>query len=198
MRQADIARNTKETQIQISINLDGKGSFDGNTGVGFLDHMLELFSHHGRFDMNIYAKGDIQVDAHHTVEDVGITLGKAFAEALGDMRGITRYGSFLLPMDESLVLVALDFSGRPHLTYGLKIPAQRVGDFDSELAQEFFLGFCRAAGLTLHLKQLEGANSHHIIEAAFKGFGRALRQAVAVDLSSADEIPSTKGMLKNL
>lgn len=198
MRQADITRNTKETQIKIAINLDGKGTLDGKTGVGFLDHMLELLAHHGRFDMNIYAKGDVQVDFHHTVEDVGITLGKAFTEALGDMRGITRYGSFILPMDESLVLVSLDFSGRPHLAYDLQIPAQKVGDFDTELVQEFFLGFCRAAGLTLHLKQLAGDNSHHIIEAAFKGFGRALKQAVAIDPSSADEIPSTKGMLKNL
>lgn len=198
MRCSEIIRNTKETQIKVAINLDGRGRFEGGTGIGFLDHMLELVSHHGRFDVDISAKGDTQVDFHHTVEDVGITLGKAFAEALGDMRGIMRYGSSLLPMDESLVLASLDFSGRPHLEYCLQIPAQKVGDFDTELVREFFLGFCRSAGVTLHLRQLAGENSHHIIEAAFKGFGRALRQAVAIDALSPDEIPSTKGMLKNL
>lgn len=198
MRRSEVIRNTKETQIKLTLELDGRGRFEGATGVGFLDHMLALMAHHGRFDVEIHAKGDTHVDFHHTVEDVGIALGQAVAQALGDMRGITRYGNFLLPMDESLVLVALDFSGRPHLGCDLQIPAQKVGDFDTELVREFFLGFCRSAAVTLHLKQLAGENSHHIIEAAFKGFGRAMRQAAAIDAFAPDDIPSTKGMLKNL
>lgn len=198
MRKAEITRNTNETQIKISLSLDGTGAFESKTGVGFMDHMLEVMSRHGRFDLAIEAAGDVAVDFHHLVEDMGITLGKAFSDALGDMRGITRYGSFLLPMDEALVMVALDFSGRPYLNYDLHIPSAKVGEFDTELAEEFFLGFCRSAGLTLHLKQLAGTNSHHILEAAFKGFGRALREAVTIGGAFADEIPSTKGMLKNI
>lgn len=195
MRKTETARNTGETQIKISLNLDGTGIYDGESNLGFLNHMLELMTRHGRFDLNINATGDTEVDLHHITEDTGITLGKAFSAALGDMRGITRYGSFMLPMDESLVLVAIDYSGRPHLSYDLHIPSPKVGDFDTELVEEFFLGFCRSAGMTLHLKQLAGENSHHIIEAAFKGFGRALKQAVTIDTAFADEIPSTKGTL---
>ncbi|MFV0401096.1 MAG: imidazoleglycerol-phosphate dehydratase HisB [Oscillospiraceae bacterium] len=197
MRTAEITRNTNETQITLSLNLDGRGEFSGTSGGGFLDHMLELFARHGRFDLNIQGKGDVQVDLHHLTEDTGITLGKAFAQALGEMRGIARYGSFLLPMDEALVMVALDISGRPHLGYELALPSQRVGDFDTELVEEFFLGFVRGLGMTLHLRQLAGHNTHHIIEAAFKGFGRAMAQAVAVEKDErfADEIPSTKGTI---
>lgn len=195
MRKTEVARNTGETQIKISLNLDGTGIYDGESNLGFLNHMLELMTRHGRFDIHVKATGDTEVDLHHITEDTGITLGKAFSDALGDMRGITRYGSFMLPMDESLVLVAIDYSGRPHLSYDLHIPSPKVGDFDTELVEEFFLGFCRSAGLTLHLKQLAGENSHHIIEAAFKGFGRALKQAVTIDTAFADEIPSTKGTL---
>ncbi|MCL2033187.1 MAG: imidazoleglycerol-phosphate dehydratase HisB [Oscillospiraceae bacterium] len=197
MRTGEYARSTTETKIKIKLNIDGKGLFTCKTGIGFLDHMLELMARHGRFDAEITANGDVEVDYHHTVEDLGIALGKAFSDALGDMCGVTRYGSFMLPMDESLIIVALDFSGRPCLCYDLQVPAQKVGDFDTELVREFFAGFCNSAGLTLHLKQLAGINSHHIIEAAFKGFGRALRQAVALDDKFSGEIPSTKGLLKN-
>lgn len=195
MRKTEIVRNTGETQIKISLNLDGTGIYDGESNLGFLNHMLELMTRHGCFDLYVKAVGDTEVDMHHITEDTGITLGKAFSDALGDMRGITRYGSYLLPMDESLVLTALDFSGRPHLSYDLHIPSPKVGEFDTELVEEFFQGLCRSAGLTLHLKQLAGENSHHIIEAAFKGFGRALRQAVTIDAAFANEIPSTKGTL---
>ena len=196
MRQAELGRDTKETKISLTLNLDGKGVCDSNTGVGFLDHMLTLFARHGAFDLAVTCDGDLHVDFHHTVEDVGIVLGRAFSQALGEMRGIARYGSFLLPMDESLVLVAVDISGRSHLGYDLRIPADKVGVFDTELVQEFFLGFVRSLGATLHLKQMEGSNSHHIIEAAFKGFGRAMKQAVAIDVSLEGEIPSTKGTLR--
>jgi len=196
MRQAELVRDTKETKISLTLNLDGKGVCDSNTGVGFLDHMLTLFARHGAFDLAVTCDGDLHVDFHHTVEDVGIVLGRAFSQALGEMRGIARYGSFLLPMDESLVLVAVDISGRSHLGYDLRIPADKVGVFDTELVQEFFLGFVRSLGATLHLKQMEGSNSHHIIEAAFKGFGRAMKQAVAIDASLEGEIPSTKGTLR--
>lgn len=197
MRKSDVIRNTSETQIQVSLNIDGKGIFKSETGVGFLDHMLEMMARHGGFDLTIRALGDLGVDCHHIVEDIGIALGKAFADALDDMRGITRYGSFLLPMDESLVLVALDFSGRPHLSYDLNLPSARVGELDVEVIPEFFLGFCRSAGLTLHLRQLAGENSHHILEAAFKGFGRSLRQAVTLGGAFSGQIPSTKGILRN-
>ena len=196
MRTATLTRKTAETYITLSLNLDGMGNSELATGVGFLDHMLTLFSRHGSFDLTLSCKGDLMVDGHHTVEDVGICLGAAFREALGDKRGITRYGSFLLPMDEALVLTALDISGRAHLSYGLTLPTQKVGTFDTELVEEFLLGFCRSMGLTLHVRQLAGTNSHHIIEAAFKGLGRALKQAVAIDAAHADEVPSTKGILE--
>ena len=190
-----ISRKTAETDITLSLNLDGTGKSEIQTGVGFLDHMLTLLAKHGRFDLEVFCHGDTQVDDHHSVEDIGIVLGQAFAHALGDKRGITRYGSFLLPMDEALVLAAVDLSGRDTLRYGLNIPTQKVGTFDTELVEEFFLAFVRNAGVTLHLRQLDGTNSHHIIEAAFKGFGRALAQAVAPDPKSAGEVPSTKGVL---
>ena len=194
-RTASVQRKTAETDITLSLNLDGTGKSEIQTGVGFLDHMLTLLAKHGRFDLEVFCHGDTQVDDHHSVEDIGIVLGQAFAHALGDKRGITRYGSFLLPMDEALVLAAVDLSGRDTLRYGLNIPTQKVGTFDTELVEEFFLAFVRNAGVTLHLRQLDGTNSHHIIEAAFKGFGRALAQAVAPDPKSAGEVPSTKGVL---
>lgn len=196
MRTGSISRKTAETDITLSLNLDGTGKSELTTGIGFFDHMLTLLSRHGSFDLTLSCKGDLMVDGHHTVEDVGICLGAALREALGDKRGITRYGSFLLPMDEALVLTALDISGRAHLSYGLTIPTQKVGAFDTELTEEFLLGLCRSMGLTLHVKQLAGTNSHHIIEAAFKGLGRSLQQAVAIDAAHADEVPSTKGMLE--
>lgn len=195
MRSASIDRKTSETNISLTLNLDGTGKTEIATGVGFLDHMLTLFARHGRFDLAVTCAGDTHVDDHHTVEDIAIVLGSALAEALGDKAGITRYGSFLLPMDEALVLCALDISGRATLRYGLTPPSQKVGTFDTELAEEFFMGFTRAAGVTLHLRQLDGTNSHHILEAAFKGFGRALRQAVAIDPALNGEIPSTKGVI---
>lgn len=196
MRVAQVTRNTTETQIQLTLDLDGTGQYACDTGVGFLNHMLELFTRHGRFDLNVRCTGDTDVDFHHTVEDMGIALGKAFADALGEMRGITRYGSFLLPMDEALVLLAVDISGRPHLGWDVRIPSQKVGQFDTELVSEFLLGFVRALGVTLHVRQMAGENSHHIIEAIFKGLGRALEQAVAIDEKYSAEIPSTKGTLK--
>ncbi len=195
MREATIERNTGETRIKLNLSLDGNGIYNVDTGCGFLNHMLELFARHGGFDLTVKCDGDTEVDFHHTAEDVGIVLGSAIKQALGDCRGITRYGSFLLPMDESLVLCALDISGRGMLVYGLDIPAHKVGDFDTELCEEFFVALCRNAGITLHIKQLDGKNSHHIIEAAFKGFARALKTAVAIDGENADRIPSTKGVL---
>ena len=194
-RTASVQRKTAETDITLSLNLDGTGKSEIQTGVGFLDHMLTLLAKHGRFDLEVFCHGDTQVDDHHSVEDIGIVLGQAFAHALGDKRGITRYGSFLLPMDEALVLAAVDLSGRDTLRCALNIPTQKVGTFDTELVEEFFLAFVRNAGVTLHLRQLDGTNSHHIIEAAFKGFGRALAQAVALDPKSAGEVPYTKGVL---
>ena len=194
-RTASVQRKTAETDINLSLNLDGTGKSEIQTGVGFLDHMLTLLAKHGRFDLEVFCHGDTQVDDHHSVEDIGIVLGQAFAHALGDKRGITRYGSCLLPMDEALVLAAVDLSGRDTLRCALNIPTQKVGTFDTELVEEFFLAFVRNAGVTLHLRQLDGTNSHHIIEAAFKGFGRALAQAVAMDPRSAGEVPSTKGVL---
>ena len=195
MRSASIDRKTNETNISLTLNLDGTGKTKIATGVGFLDHMLTLFARHGRFDLTVTCAGDTHVDDHHTVEDIAIVLGSALAEALGNKAGITRYGRFLLPMDEALVLCALDISGRATLRYGLEPPSQKVGTFDTELVEEFFMGFTRAAGITLHLRQLDGTNSHHILEAAFKGFGRALRQAVAIDPALNGEIPSTKGVI---
>ncbi|MBQ3284628.1 MAG: imidazoleglycerol-phosphate dehydratase HisB [Ruminococcus sp.] len=195
MRTAEIVRTTKETDIRLSLNLDGTGKSEVSSGVGFLDHMLTLFARHGRFDLTLTCDGDTYVDDHHTVEDIGIALGQAFEKALGDKRGIMRYGSFILPMDETLILTAVDISGRSYLNYDLHIPTQKVGTFDTELAEEFFLGFVRNANLTLHIKQLEGKNSHHIIEGTFKSFGRTMKQAVAIDEAFRDEIPSTKGVL---
>ena len=195
MRTAEIIRTTKETDIRLSLNLDGTGKSEVKSGVGFLDHMLTLFAKHGRFDLTLTCNGDTYVDDHHSVEDIGIALGQAFEQALSDKRGIIRYVSFILPMDETLILAAVDISGRAYLNYDLHIPTEKVGTFDTELTEEFFLGFTRNANLTLHLKQLEGRNSHHIIEGTFKCVARAMKQAVAIDEAFKDEIPSTKGVL---
>ncbi|MDO4744978.1 MAG: imidazoleglycerol-phosphate dehydratase HisB [Bacillota bacterium] len=195
MRRKELERNTKETQIKLAVLVDGTGKYEIETGCGFLDHMLELFTRHGRFDINIKCTGDTQVDYHHTTEDIGIALGSAFKAALGDKRGIYRYGQFLLPMDEALVMCALDISGRCFVNFDVEIPAQKVGDFDTELVKEFVLAFSRELGLTIHFKQFAGENSHHIIEAVFKGMARALRAACAIEEEYADEIPSTKGVL---
>ena len=195
MRTAEIIRTTKETDIRLSLSLDGTGESDVSSGVGFLDHMLTLFAKHGRFDLKLTCDGDTYVDDHHTVEDIGIALGQAFEQALGDKRGIVRYGSFILPMDETLIMSAVDISGRSYLNFDLDIPTEKVGTFDTELAEEFFLGFVRNANLTLHIKQLEGKNSHHIIEGTFKCAARTMKQAVAIDEDFRDEIPSTKGVL---
>ncbi|MBR7088741.1 MAG: imidazoleglycerol-phosphate dehydratase HisB [Mogibacterium sp.] len=195
MRDAEISRMTAETDISLTLELDGRGASDIDTGVGFLDHMLTLFARHGRFDLSVTAKGDNYVDDHHTVEDVGIALGQAFAEALGEKRGIYRYGDCTLPMDEALILSAVDISGRDYLGFGLEIPTEKVGTFDTELVEEFWLGFVRNAGITLHIRQLAGKNSHHIIEGTFKSVARSLRKAVAIEREFAGEIPSTKGLL---
>ena len=194
MRTAEIRRETAETSISLSLSLDGSGMSEIDTGVGFLDHMLTLFARHGRMDLRVKADGDNYVDDHHTVEDTGIALGQAFRKALGDKRGICRYGSCTLPMDEALIMTAVDISGRPHLSYGLEIPAEKVGSFDTELTEEFWLGFIRNAGITLHMRQLAGKNAHHIIEATFKACARALRTAVEDD-PRVTGIPSTKGAL---
>ena len=193
MRTSEITRNTAETKISLKLNLDGTGKSQIDTGVGFLDHMLTLFAAHGKFDLTVICNGDTKVDDHHSVEDIGICLGQAFQQALGDKRGITRYGSFLLPMDEALILSAVDISGRSCLSYGLDIPTEKIGTFDTELVEEFFLGFTRNCPMSLHLRQLAGTNSHHIVEGAFKSLGRALKAAVALD--GSNEIPSTKGVL---
>lgn len=195
MRNTEIIRKTAETDITLSLNLDGEGKGNIDTGCGFLDHMLTLFTRHGSFDLNVKCIGDTQVDYHHTAEDIAICLGDAFKKALGDMKGITRYGSFILPMDESLILTAVDISGRSFLSYDLSIPTEKVGDFDTELTREFFEAFVRHAGVTLHIKQLSGYNSHHIIEGTFKSFARTMKQAVAIDEKNKDKIPSTKGVL---
>ena len=195
MRTSNITRKTAETDITLSLTLDGRGESEINTGCGFLDHMLTLFAKHGGFDLAVTCKGDVQVDYHHTVEDVGIVLGSAFAEALGDKKGITRYGSIILPMDEALIVAAVDLSGRSYLGFALDIPTPRVGDFDTELVEEFWLAFTRKAECNVHLRTLAGSNSHHVIEGAFKAAARALRQAVAIDASRPDELPSTKGVL---
>ena len=195
MRTSDISRATAETDIRLSLDLDGSGTGEIDTGVGFLDHMLTLFARHARFDLYVKAKGDVYVDDHHTVEDVGIVLGQAFAEAVGDKKGIVRFGDCALPMDEALILCAVDISGMDYLGYSLEIPTEKVGTFDTELAEEFWLSFARNARITLHLKQLAGSNSHHIIEGAFKAAARALRQAVSIDSAYANEVPSTKGLL---
>ena len=195
MRQAKIKRETKETQIQLSVNLDGVGKANVQTGCGFLDHMLELFARHGDFDLQITCRGDTQVDYHHSVEDIGICLGKAFEQALGDKRGIARYGQFLLPMDETLVLCACDLSGRDYLGWRVELPAAKGGGFDTELAKEFWLGFVRSCPGSIHIRPVAGENTHHILEAVFKGMGRTLKAAVALDAKHLDEIPSTKGLL---
>ena len=195
MRNATIIRKTNETDITLSLALDGSGKSAVDTGCGFLDHMLTLFARHARFDLIVNCKGDTQVDDHHTVEDVGICLGQAFAEALGDKKGIARYGDTILPMDEALIVSAVDLSGRATLRYKVDIPASKVGTFDTELAEEFWLAFTRTAACTLHIRQLDGANSHHILEGSFKSVARSLREAVAIDPAFAEEVPSTKGVL---
>jgi imidazoleglycerol-phosphate dehydratase len=195
MRSAEIVRKTKETDISLWINLDGKGESNINSGCGFFDHMLTLFSNHSRFDLNVTCVGDVEVDYHHTVEDIGICLGLAFKKALGDKKGINRYGDTILPMDEALILSAVDVSGRSFLAYGLKPKAKRVGNFDVELIEEFFIAFTTNAGINLHLTQLAGKNTHHILEGAFKSLARSLKTAVAVNQELKDEIPSTKGVL---
>jgi len=195
MRTSQINRKTSETEIELSLNLDGSGTSNIDTGIGFLDHMLTLFARHGRFDLDIKCKGDIQVDDHHSTEDIGICLGLAFEEALGDMGGINRYANIILPMDESLILCAADISGRSYLEYDLSLPTEKVGSFDTELIEEFFLAFIRKSGITLHIKQLAGSNSHHIIEGTFKAFGRVMKTAVSIDPALNGEIPSTKGVL---
>ena len=195
MRKSEIKRTTAETDIALSLCLDGTGKSDIDTGVGFLDHMLTLFARHGRFDLTVKCDGDTNVDDHHSVEDIGIVLGQTFAEALGDKRGIVRYGSMLLPMDEALILCAVDLSGRACLVNQVSLPCQKVGSFDTELVQEFLLGFVRKAEISLHFQMFAGENTHHIIEAMFKAMGRALAAAVKIDAAYADEIPSTKGLL---
>ena len=197
MRTSEIKRKTAETDIELTLDIDGTGQFDIDTGSGFFNHMLELFTRHGRFDMKVHCDGDIEVDYHHTVEDIGIVMGQAFKEALGDKKGIKRYGSMMLPMDEALILIALDISGRSYLVYDVEFQAMKVfdGSVDSELAEEFLVAFSRELGLTLHVKKLAGKNTHHIIEGIFKGLARALAAACEIDEKFANEIPSTKGSL---
>lgn len=194
-RTATVSRTTGETDVQVTLNLDGTGQCDANTGVPFLDHMLHQLASHGLFDLTVHAKGDYEIDDHHTNEDVGITLGMALKQALGDRKGIVRFGHFVAPLDESLIQVALDFSGRPHLTYGLEIPTQRVGTYDTQLVREFFVAVVNHSQMTLHIRQLDGINSHHIIEATFKAFARAMRMATEIDPRRASQIPSSKGVL---
>lgn len=195
MRNCEITRNTGETKITLKLNLDGSGVRSISSGCGFLDHMLDLFARHGDFDLTVKCVGDAEVDFHHTTEDIGITLGKAFFDALGQKKGIVRYGDIILPMDETLILCAVDISGRGGAYVDLQLVAEKVGDFDTELCEEFLVAFAREAGLTLHVKQLEGVNSHHIIEGVFKALARVLKQAVAIDPKHAGEVPSTKGVL---
>ncbi len=195
-RQAEIKRKTNETDINVFLNIDGNGSSDINTGVPFLDHMLHQLSSHGLFDLKIKALGDTHIDDHHTNEDVGIALGKAFSKALGDRKGIHRFGHFLAPLDEALIQVTLDCSGRPHLSYSLQIQSSQIGMYDTELVREFFIAFVNSSGITLHINQIQGVNSHHIVEACFKAFSRALRMATEIDLRRSDSIPSSKGMLE--
>ncbi len=194
-RVATVRRTTGETDVHVNINLDGTGQYNAQTGIPFLDHMLHQIASHGLIDLDIQATGDLHIDDHHTNEDVGITLGQALHQALGDRKGIVRFGNFLAPLDEALVQVVLDFSGRPHLSYGLSIPTERVGTYDTQLVREFFVAIVNHAQLTLHIRQLDGINSHHIIEATFKAFARSLRMAVAVDPRRVDAIPSSKGVL---
>ncbi|HEY9849455.1 MAG TPA: imidazoleglycerol-phosphate dehydratase HisB [Leptolyngbyaceae cyanobacterium] len=194
-RTASLSRKTGETDVQVSINLDGTGACTAKTGIPFLDHMLHQISSHGLIDLEVQAIGDLEIDDHHTNEDVGITLGQALGKALGDRKGIVRFGHFIAPLDEALIQVALDFSGRPHLSYGLEIPTQRVGTYDTQLVREFFVALVNHSQMTLHIRQLDGINSHHIIEATFKAFARALRMAVEIDPRRASAIPSSKGVL---
>ncbi|QDZ40339.1 imidazoleglycerol-phosphate dehydratase HisB [Euhalothece natronophila Z-M001] len=194
-RTASVSRKTGETDVSVTLNLDGEGHCDAQTGIPFLDHMLHQLASHGLFDLEVKATGDIEIDDHHTNEDVGITVGQAFAQALRDRAGIHRFGNFLAPLDEALIQVALDFSGRPHLSYGLEIPTQRVGTYDTQLVREFFVALVNHSQMTLHIRQLEGINSHHIIEATFKAFARSLRTAVEIDPRRSGQIPSSKGML---
>ena len=193
MRTAEIVRKTAETDIMLTLNLDGTGKSAVKTGVGFLDHMLTLFAAHGKFDLTVTCQGDTWVDDHHSAEDIGICLGQAFQRALADKRGITRYGSFLLPMDEALIQTAVDISGRSHLGYGLEIPTEKIGTFDTELVEEFWLAFVRQCPMSLHIRQLAGKNAHHIVEGCFKSVARSLK--IAVKLDGSNEIPSTKGVL---
>ncbi len=195
MRTAEVRRRTSETNVMIRLVLDGKGESDIKTGVGFMDHMLTLFAKHGRFDLEVFCEGDTFVDDHHTTEDLGIALGTAFSEALGEKRGIRRYGSAIIPMDESLILTSVDISGRAYLGYDLDIPTEKVGTFDTELVEEFLMGFVRKAEITIHVRELAGTNSHHMIEGAFKSLARSLKKAVSLDPDNMDEIPSTKGVL---
>ena len=195
MRTSTIKRNTEETKIELSLNLDGKGESKIDTGCGFFDHMLTLFSKHSKIDLDVTCKGDINVDYHHTVEDIGIVLGKALLEALGDKKGINRYADTILPMDESLILTALDVSGRSYLGFEVVFPTEKIGDFDTELVEEFFMALTRCAEITLHIKKMAGENSHHIAEGIFKSFARSLRTAVALDENFKDQLPSTKGVL---
>ena len=194
-RVATVTRTTKETDVQVSLNLDGQGNCTAQTAIPFLDHMLHQIASHGLIDLEIKATGDIEIDDHHTNEDVGITLGQALAKALGDRKGIIRFGHFLAPLDEALVQVALDFSGRPHLSYGLQIPTERVGSYDTQLVREFFVAIVNHSQMTLHIKQLDGINSHHIIEATFKAFARSMRMALEIDPRRTHSIPSSKGIL---
>ena len=195
MRTGAIKRTTAETDISLVLNIDGKGDSTVDSGIGFLDHMLTLFARHGRFDLTLSCKGDTHVDAHHSVEDIGLCLGAAFAEALGDMKGITRYADITLPMDEALVLCAVDISGRSYLSLSLELTKEKAGTMDTELVEEFLLAFVRKANMTLHIRQLAGTNTHHIIEACFKALARTLKKAVSIDAAYKDEIPSTKGVL---
>lgn len=195
MREITLNRTTAETDIKLYLNLDGKGESKINSGNGFFDHMLTLFARHSKFDLKLDCKGDTNVDFHHSAEDIGIVLGDAFLKALGDKKGITRYADTTLPMDESLILTAVDISGRGYLNFDLSIPTEKIGDFDSELVEEFFMAFVRCANVTLHIKQLDGRNSHHIVEGTFKSFARTLRKAVKIDDEFKNEIPSTKGVL---
>ncbi|MBD1831345.1 MULTISPECIES: imidazoleglycerol-phosphate dehydratase HisB [Cyanophyceae] len=194
-RTATVSRKTGETDVLVTVNLDGNGTCNANTGIPFLDHMLHQIASHGLIDLDVAAKGDLEIDDHHTNEDVGITLGMAFGKALSDRKGIVRFGNFLAPLDEALVQVALDFSGRPHLSYGLQIPTQRVGTYDTQLVREFFVAVVNHSQMTLHIRQLDGINSHHIIEATFKAFARSLRMAMEIDPRRAGTIPSSKGVL---
>ena len=196
LRQAEIQRKTNETEISVFLNLDGSGNSNIDTGVPFLDHMLHQISSHGLFDLNIKAIGDTEIDDHHTNEDVGIALGKAFSKSLGDRKGINRFGHFLAPLDEALIQITLDCSGRPHLSYNLKIQSSKIGSYDTELVREFFIAFVNNSGITLHINQIQGVNAHHIVEATFKAFSRAMRMATEIDKRRSETIPSSKGMLE--